>query len=94
MILTLDFKDLNIFSIECSHCGTKVTLDFSKTAMKVPAECPSCREKFDAASVQSPLVKYKQIFNLLTANRAPNHGTDPGRNVDFPARAWQYTDAH
>lgn len=43
----VDFSDLQFLSIECSACGTKVTIDVARTEREIPKTC-SCGADFGA----------------------------------------------
>ena len=68
--LVFDFADMRLISIECSQCGTEVTLDAANSKKRqnqqgVPTECPSCGAAFDRVSVQTPIGNYLDLYKTL-----------------------------
>jgi hypothetical protein len=56
----ISLNDLRFVSIECPHCGTRVTLDMSREDFSVggrnvfgPEACAGCRKAFDSTVARS-----------------------------------------
>src|SRR5206468_3276707 len=61
-----DFEDLKLISVVCKGkngaCGAEVIVDISDAENKVPTQCPSCGQTFDAM-FNSALGSFQSAYN-------------------------------
>ena len=76
--IVVSMKDLRFATLLCSHCNTRVTLDFDAefepgtrhAPFNAPVECPRCANHFDSAlpgAVNTMQKAYRAVAKLNDA---------------------------
>ena len=85
-VTLIELGDVLAFSLECKHCGSRLTLPYGRENARTPHNCVVCDAYWDDSHLPSSFSGWiQQLQNLHNRLRLSLEGS-AGKNVGFRLR--------